>query len=161
MNGADVSRLSAIWSQWAPKAGLTGVSISVTCDDCKIAFKAADYAVHLRDESNRWTIDVVDDRGQRRNDVASFSDFKLAEKYLMWDWATLARSGLASGPLGADLYKLGYAPGVEVSELDNGNVDLCLNGDCATLVVGDAAIFSHIMKMSVHEIMDVAGKAGL
>lgn len=157
----DFSRLSHIWSVWAPKAGLTGVDISLNCDDCKIAFKATDYSVHLRNSSDRWAVDIVDDRGQRRNSVATFTCFVLAEKYLIWDWATLARSGLASGQLGADLYRRGYAPGIQVSELDKGNIQVCLNGDCATLVAGDATIFSHIMKMSLDAIVSIAENAGL
>jgi hypothetical protein len=157
----DFSHLSDIWSAWAPKAGLTGVGVSLGCEDCAIAFKATDYSVHLRNSNDRWAIDVIDDRGQKRSEVATFSSFALVEKYLLWDWATLARSGLASGPLGADLYRLGYAPGVEVSELDKGNIQVCLNGDCATLVVGDATIFSHIMKKSMDEIVDIAQSAGL
>lgn len=157
----DFSRLAEIWSEWAPKAGLDGVSTSLNCDDCEIAFKANDYSVHIRDGKNRWTIDMVDDRGHRRNDVATFSDFDLVEKYLVWDWATLARSGLASGPLGTDLYKLGYAAGIEVSELDKGNIELRLNGECATLVVGDATIFSHIMLKSLDELLAIASQGGL
>jgi len=137
------------------------VGVSLTCDDCEIAFTATDYSVHLRNDRDRWAIDMIDDRGQKRSEVATFSTFSLVEKYLLWDWATLARSGLASGPLGADLYRLGYALGVDVSELDKGNVQVCLNGDCAILVAGDATIFSHIIKKSVDEILDIAKGAGL
>lgn len=157
----NFTRLSEIWSDWAPKAGLNGVSISSICNDCEIVFKANDYATHVRDDRNRWAIDMVDDRGHRRNDVATFSSFDLVEKYLVWEWATLARSGLASGSLGTDLYKLGYAAGIEVSELGNGNIELCLDSECATLVVGDATIFSHIMQKSVDEILGIASQGGL
>lgn len=158
---ANFSRLSGIWSEWAPKAGLEGVSILLSCDDYKIVFKANDYSVHIRDDKNRWAIDMVDDRGHKRKDVATFSSFDLLEKYLVWDWATLARSGLASGPLGTDLYRLGYAAGIEVSVSDKGNIELCLNSECATLVVGDATIFSHIMSKSFNELMDIARQGGL
>ncbi|WP_231990107.1 hypothetical protein [Mycobacterium sp. 852002-51971_SCH5477799-a] len=137
------------------------MSISLKCDDCKIVFKANDYAVHVRNDTNRWAIDMVDDRGNRRNDTATFSCFDLVEKYLVWDWATLARSGLASGPLGTDLYKLGYAAGVDVLELDKGNVELCLADECATLVVGDATIFSHIMLKSLDDLLGIARQGGL
>lgn len=157
----DFSRLSSIWSAWAPKAGLTGVEILVARDDCEIAFKAADYCVQLRDDKDRWAIDTIDDRGQKRSEVATFSTFGLVEKYLVWDWATLARSGLASGPLGADLYRLGYAPGIEVSESSGGKIQVCLNGDCAMLVAGDATIFSHIMTKSIDQLLDIAKSAGL
>ena len=157
----DFSRLTEIWSEWAPKAGLVGVSTSLSCDDCKIAFKANDYSVHIRDGKDCWAIDMVDDRGHKRKDVATFSSFDLVEKYLVWDWATLARSGLASGPLGTDLYKLGYAAGVEVYELDQGNIELCLDGEWAILVVGDATIFSHIMLKSFDDLLEIASQGGL
>lgn len=157
----NFSRLSSIWSKWAPKAGLNGVSTALSCDDCEAVFKANDYSVYVRSDTNRWVIDMVDDRGHRRDDVASFSSFDLLEKYLVWDWATLARSGLASGALGTELYKLGYAAGIEVSELNNGNVELCLDGDCANLVVGDATIFSHVMLKSLDELLEIARQGGL
>jgi hypothetical protein len=124
-------------------------------------FKANDYSVHVRDDKNRWAIDIVDDRGHRRNDVATFSSFDLLEKYLVWDWATHACSGLASGPLGTHLYKLGYAAGIEVSELSKGNIELCRNGESAILVVGDATIFSHIMIMPLDELLEIVRRGGL
>lgn len=157
----NFSRLSRIWSEWASKAGLNGVSTALSSDDCEAVFEANDYSVYVRNDTNRWVIDAVDDRGHRRDDVASFSSFDLVEKYLVWDWATLARSGLASGALGTELYKLGYAAGIEVSELDNGNVELCLDGECATLVVGDATIFSHVMLKSLDELLEIARQGGL
>ena len=82
----------------------------------------------------------------------------MAENYLIWRWVTLARSSLASGPLGADLYRQGYAPGIEVSEVDGAHIKLCLHGDCAILIVGTATIFSHIMLKSVEQIEQTARK---
>ncbi|NDJ91281.1 hypothetical protein GWR20_19385 [Mycolicibacter kumamotonensis] len=79
------------------------------------------------------------------------SSFDLAQKYLIWDWATTARSSLASGPLGADLAKQGYAAGVTVSQASEG-WEICSNGDCAVLSVVNATIFSHLMSKSVDEI---------
>ena len=154
----DFSRLSAAWTVWGPRAGLMEISTSFSCDDCMIAFKSDDYSVHLREDSNWWAIDTVNDRGQRRNDEANLSTFDLVEKYLIWNWVTFARSSLSSGWLGADLYRLGYAPGIEVSQLDAVNVKLCLHGDCAILVAGDATIFSHLMKKSVAELEEIANR---
>lgn len=156
---ADFSRLTTNWSLWASRAGLPEPSTSTSCNDCEIAFTSTEYSVHLRDGDEGWSVDVVDDRGQRRNGEALFSTFGLVEKYLIWEWVTLARSDLASGALGADLYRLGYAPGVRVAELENGKVELYLDGACAMLVIGDATIFSHIMKWSVNDILDVAKNA--
>ena len=96
-------------------------------------------------------MDTVNDRGQRRNGAAKLSNFDLTERYLIWDWATTARSDLASGPLGADLARRGYAPGVKVSKVEGG-YEICLNDECAILSVVNATIFSHLMSKSVDDI---------
>ncbi|WP_231633730.1 MULTISPECIES: hypothetical protein [unclassified Mycobacterium] len=126
-------------------------TVSTKCDDCTVLFSTDDYSVHLRKEGDWWVADTVNDRGQRRNGAARFSNFNMAEKYLIWDWATTARSDLASGPLGADLARLGYAPDVEVSKTDSG-YKICLNNECAVLSVVNATIFSHLMANSVDQI---------
>jgi len=155
----DHSRLNDIWLAWAPQAGMSDASVSAGSGE--ILFKSADYTAQLRSSEGGLAIDTIDDRGERHNDVAKFSTFELAEKYLIWEWATLARSGLASGPLGANLYRLGYAPGFKVSELDGGNVKLSLGSDWVIMVIGDAVIFSHIMTKTVDEILKIAETAGL
>jgi hypothetical protein len=152
----DFSRLSTNWVEWASRLGLPDVSVSTDCDDCQILFRSRDYSVHLRCEDDWWLVDTVDDRGQRSDADAQLSTFELAEKYLIWRWVILARSSLASGPLGADLYRQGYAPGIEVSEVDGAHIKLCLHGDCAILIVGTATIFSHIMLKSLDEIEQIA-----
>ena len=68
----------------------------------------------------------------------------------------MANSTLASGPLGAELYRLGYAHGVAITELEAGNVELRSQNDRAILIVGTATIFSHIMQKSVEEILAIA-----
>jgi len=152
----DFSRLSANWVEWASRLGLPDISVSTDCHDCRILFSSKDYSVHLRYDGTWWVVDTVDDRGQRSNDDAKLSTFDLAEKYLIWRWVTLARSSLASGPLGADLYRQGYAPGIGVSQVDDAHIKVCLHDDCAILIVGTATIFSHIMSKSVDEIEQIA-----
>ncbi|ORA07662.1 hypothetical protein BST14_26830 [Mycobacterium arosiense ATCC BAA-1401 = DSM 45069] len=78
----------------------------------------------------------------------------MAEKYLIWNWATTVRSDLASGPLGADLAQQGFAPDVDVSEVDTKYM-ICSNGACAILSLVNATIFSHLMDRSVGEIEDL------
>jgi hypothetical protein len=104
-------------------------------------------------------VDTVDDRGQRSNADAKLSTFALAEKYLIWRWVTLARPSLASGPLGADLYRQGFAPEIAVSQVSDAHIKICLHGDCAILVGGTATIFSHLMSKSVNEITELATEA--
>src|ERR1700744_172814 len=148
----DLSRLSANWLRWAPGMGGGNVSVSTDCADCVALFSTDDYSVHLRNEQDRWIVDTVNDRGRRRNGTAKLSNFDLTEKYLIWDWATTARSDLTSGPLGADLAKQGYAPGVNVSKVDTG-YEICLNDECsAILSIVNATIFSHLMSKSVDEL---------
>lgn len=156
----DFARLSANWRRWAPGLGGGNIDITTDCEDCLICFKTDDYSVHLRDDGEWWIVDTVNDRGQRRSGNAKLSNFNLAEKYLIWNWATTVRSDLASGPLGADLAQLGFAPNVEVSEVDT-KYKICANDDCAILSVVNATIFSHLMDKSVDEIenMVTAGPA--
>jgi hypothetical protein len=131
--------------------------VSTDCDDCDIRFSSDDYAVHLRADGAWWAVDTVNDRGQRRNDAAKLSNFDLAEKYLIWDWATTAHSSLASGSLGADLARQGYAPDVTVSHAERG-YEICSNEGCAVLSVVSATIFSHLMSKSVDEIEQMIRK---
>jgi hypothetical protein len=147
----DFSRLSANWYRWAPGMGGGDIYVTTDCPDCLISFRTDDYSVHLRKDGEWWIVDTVNDRGQRHNNYAKLSNFDLTEKYLIWDWATTARSDLASGPLGADLARLGYAPDVKVSKVDGG-YEICMNADCAILSVVNATIFSHLMSKSVEEI---------
>jgi hypothetical protein len=147
----DTSRLAKSWRQWAPSIGGGNVSTSTGCDDCETVFSSGDYSVHLRRDGSWWVVDTVNDRGQRRNAAAKLSSFDLAEKYLIWNWATTASSNLASAALGADLARLGYAAGVEISQVDRGH-QICVDNDCAILSLVDATIFSHLMIKSVDEI---------
>lgn len=147
----DFSRLSAHWYQWAPGMGGGNIFVSTDCDDCQILFGSGDYSIRLRKDGSWWIVDTVNDRAQRRNGVAKLSNFDLTEKYLIWDWATTARSSLGTGPLGRDLARRGYAPGVKVSEV-NGGYKICSDDDCAVLSVVNATIFSHLMSKSIAEI---------
>ncbi|BCO38090.1 hypothetical protein [Mycobacterium heckeshornense] len=147
----DFSRLSTNWRHWAPEIGGGNISVSTDCEDCQIFFSSDDYSVHLRTDGSWWVVDTVNDRGQRRNGAAKLSSFDLTEKYLIWDWATTARSSLASGRLGTELARRGYATGVEVTPA-NGGYKICLRNDCAILSVVNATIFSHLMSKSINEI---------
>lgn len=149
---ADFSRLSAMWVEWAPRGGLSDASASEECEDCRILFKSNDYSVHLREDDCWWIIDTVDDRRQRSNGAAKFTTFDLVEKYLVWNWVSAGCPSLASGELGADLYRKGYAPGVDGSRENDAHIEICLRGDCAVLMSGTSTVFSQIMLMSVDQI---------
>jgi hypothetical protein len=140
------------WTEWISRLGIPDIYVSTDCDDCQVLFSSKDYSVHLRTDGGWWVVDTVNDRHQRTIADAKLSTFELAEKYLIWKWVTQASPSLASGPLGADLYKQGYGPGIDVAEVDDAHIKVCLEGDCAILMTGTATIFSHIMLKSVEEI---------
>jgi hypothetical protein len=148
----DTTRLSTNWLKWTTIAHLGDVSVSRDCDDCLIAFKATDYAFHLRHTGPWWVIDTVDDRGQRHIDVAKLSTFELAEKYLIWRWASIARGIIGVERLGPRLYKLGYSGDVVVTPLAPGIAELHSAVGDAILMEPDSTIFSHVILRSIDEI---------
>jgi hypothetical protein len=148
----DFSRLSASWVEWSNRAHLSNVRVTTKCDDCKIAFSSSDYSVHLRHDGSWWIVDTIDDRGQRRNDTAKLSTFELAEKYLIWEWASMTRGIIGARRLGPDLYAQGYSPEVEMIPISEGVAEVRSRGGNAILMEPYATIFSHVMSKSVDEI---------
>jgi hypothetical protein len=149
---ASFSQLSADWFKWTRLARLADVSVSMECNDCQVMFRSSDYTFHLRNNGAWWTIDTVDDRGQRRNDTAKLSTFELAEKYLIWEWASMARSIIGVERLGRRLYAQGYSPDVEVISIAEGIVELRSSVGSAILMEPYATIFSHLISKSIDEI---------
>ncbi len=151
----DFSRLSADWFKWSGLAHLANVSVSTDCDDCEIMFNSSDYAFHLRYDGVWWIIDTVSDRGQRHNETAKLSTFELAEKYLVWDWASSARGIIGLQRLGPGLYSLGYSPDVDVTPITEGIAEIRSGSGSAILMEPYATIFSHLMSKSIDEIEDM------
>jgi hypothetical protein len=148
----DFSRLAASWVEWSNRAGLSNIEVSTECNDCEVEFSSEDYSVHLRHDGAWWIVDSVDDRGQRHNDEAKFSDFELVEKYLIWNWASSARGIIGAPRLGPKLYALGYSEGVEVIPITEGIAELRSGTGKAILVEPYATILSHLMSKSVDDI---------
>ena len=65
---------------------------------------------------------------------------------------------LASGPLGADLYRQGYATDIEVSPVSEVRGQIRSTADRAILSVVNAAIFSHLTQNSLDEIEQMIRK---
>ncbi|MGV0626237.1 hypothetical protein [Mycolicibacter minnesotensis] len=147
----DYSRLAQYWRQWAPSFAGRNASVSTADDGSRALFRTDDYSVELYREGDWWIMDTIDDRGQRKKGAGKFSSFDLVEKYLTWDWGTSAYPALSSGPLGPDLYRLGYAPGIKVTELDHG-YEIESNANRAVLSWVNATIFSHLMDNSIDEM---------
>ncbi|WP_156669731.1 hypothetical protein [Mycobacterium sp. E3339] len=97
-------------------------------------------------------MDTVDDRGHRRNDAAKFSTFKLAEKYLIWDWTHTAYTPIGRPSLWPTLYKRGFNPDVKSVPLSLGFTELRSENGRVILMTPDSQIFSHLMLKSVAEI---------
>jgi hypothetical protein len=148
----DYSRLSTNWVEWSSMSQLADISVSMDCDDCQILFASRDYSVHLRHDGAWWIVDTVDDRGQRHNDTAKLSTFDLAEKYLIWTWASSARGAVGAERLGPRIYSLGFSPEVEALPIKEGIAEIRSGAGSAILMEPNATIFSHLMSKSVDEI---------
>ncbi|WP_141772908.1 hypothetical protein [Mycobacterium malmoense] len=115
-------------------------------------FESSDYSVHLRNDGTWWIIDTINDRGQRHNDTAKLSTFELAEKYLIWNWASSARGVVGLQRLGPRLYAAGVNPDVEVIPVAEGVAEVRSSNGNAILMEPYATIFSNLMAKSVDEI---------
>ncbi|OKH76401.1 hypothetical protein EB72_01330 [Mycobacterium sp. SWH-M1] len=115
-------------------------------------FTSDDDTYRLRSEGTWWVLDRTNDRGRNFPGIGRFSNFDVAEVYLVWQWASTARSDLAAGPLGKDLYDRGYAAGVRVVEVREGFVELSVGRDEAVLPAARAIMFSHLMTRSIEEL---------
>ena len=149
----DFSRLSANWVEWTSLAQMGSVAVSEDCEDCQIAFQSDNESFHLRQEGDWWVVDKIDDRNQRRNNLARFSTFDLVEKYLVWRWSSITRSAIGAKTLGAQLQSLGTALGVEIIPTEReGAVELRGSTGSAIVPRSIATIFSHLLSKSMDEI---------
>jgi hypothetical protein len=149
----DFSRLERNWVEWTSLARMSGVSVSIESEDCHIVFTSDDESFHLRQDTNWWVVDKVDDRNQRHNGLAKFSTFDLAEKYLIWRWSSVTRSAIGAKQLGRGLHALGMAPSVELIPTEReGAVELRTSDGSAIVPRSIATIFSHLMSKSVDQI---------
>lgn len=103
----EFNKLSTAWIEWTALARLPGLSISTDCPDCQISFISDDQSFHLRQDGDWWIVDRIDDRGKRHDDIAKFSTLGLAEKYLIWRWASFTRTTLGLESLGPRYYSQG------------------------------------------------------
>lgn len=161
MTGENMfARLTKNWLFWASLCGLEEIQVSDRFPDNEIRFASLDYSVHLHDDAEWWVVDTIDDRGQLRENVARFSTFELAEVFLVWHWASTARTALRLPSVGRELYLRGIAPNVEAVALAEGIYELRAAEGRAVLLEPEATIFSHLMSKPIDEIENI-GKAGL
>lgn len=132
---------------------MANVSVAAAGDDGEIGFTSDDQSFYLRNDNGWWVIDVVNDRGRRYNDIAKFSSFNLAEKFLIWRWGSTMRDVLGAKILGPQLYALGHSGDVVVRPSDREwFFELQSEVGNAQLPEPDATIFSHVMLKSAEEI---------
>jgi hypothetical protein len=149
----NFNRLASAWIEWTSLARMPGVSVSTDCADCQINFVAEDQSFHLRRDGDWWIVDRVDDRGKRYNEIAKFSTFDLAEKYLIWRWASFTRTALRLESLGPQFYKQGYSKDVSVEPTESEwRSEIKSPAGSAILSQPDSTIFSHLMSKSANEI---------
>lgn len=149
---AEFERLSRNWLFWSGLAQLGCISVSTSCPDCAVLFGSTEYSVHLRHAGDWWSVDTVNERGSRHDDSARFSSFALAEKYLVWMWASTARTVMQAPILGQRLYAKGFAADVEAIPISPGTVEVRSPDGRAVLIEPYATIFSHLMGRSEDEI---------
>lgn len=154
----DFTRLANNWVAWSNMSQLSNPSASTDCGGAQVCFKSSDGSFYLRNERDRWILDEVDDRGQRHSGTASFSNFSLIEKYLIWNWASVARSAVGAQTLGSELYALGFSPEIQVSQVREGIYRLTSPFGDAVVMGVPATIFSHLMSKTVNEIEQIVSE---
>ena len=147
--------MSNNWIVWSSIIPLANASASRDCDGAQGCFKSDNKSFYLRQSDDQWIVDEVDDRGQHRNDTARFSTLELAEKYLIWNWASVARSAVGAEPLRPELYAAGFSRDISVLQLKEGIYKLTSPLGEAVLIGVSATIFSHLMTRSVDQIVDL------
>ncbi|MGB8403070.1 MAG: hypothetical protein WCE30_03225 [Mycobacterium sp.] len=149
----DYSKLMENWTRWSTRVGLADVYATENQDLTEVFFHSDDNSVYLRCVGGRWIVDTVNDRGRRLNDIADFSDFSLAEKFLIWRWASFARSAVGARQLGAEFQDMGRMADVEFRPGDRPYFTELVTAE-GSAVVSDAhsIVFSHVMSMSIDEI---------
>lgn len=152
----DFKRLSTDWITWSNWMRMSNVSVPNSTEH-EAYFKSDDDTFCLRKDGEWWVIDRINDRGERHNDIASFSNFDLAEKFLIWRWT---RTVTNAPELGPELYARGMNPDIVVRPTDNEwRVELESSTGIARLGEPAATIFSYLMTTPTSEIEQRANQA--
>ncbi|WP_157931055.1 hypothetical protein [Mycobacteroides abscessus] len=152
----DFTRLSIDWTTWSNWMRMSNVSVSINTER-EAYFKSDDDTFCLRKNGGWWIIDRINDRGQRTNDIGSFSSFDLAEKYLISRWAFTVTNAPELGP---ELYARGMNPDATVRPTSNEwRVELESGVGNAFLSIPEATIFSYLMETPTEQIEQRANRA--
>ena len=139
---ANFTRLATDWTTWSQWLRMSNVSVSINSEH-DACFKSDDDTFYLRKNGEWWIIDRINDRGEHHNDIGSFSNFELAEKFLIWRWT---RAVTNAPELGPELYARGMNPDVTVNPTDSEwRHELDSSAGKARLGEPSATIFSYLM----------------
>lgn len=155
----DFSDLAASWRFWTGRAGIADATATPGNDGQSMLFKSDDEAYDLRHHDDWWVVDEIDDRGKRYSGTAQFSTITLADKFLVWRWASTTRTALGAKQLGPHFHSLGMNPTVNVIPASRPNfLELHLADGVAVLPNSNAAMFSHVLEMSTDRIAELVGE---
>lgn len=153
---ADFTRLSTDWTTWSNWMRMSNVSVTINSEH-EAYFKSDDDTFCLRKNSEWWLIDRINERGERHDDIGSFSTFELAEKFLIWRWT---RTVTNAPELGPELYARGMNPDIAVHPTDSEwRVELESDAGKARLAEPAATIFSYLMSTPTSQIEQRADQA--
>ncbi len=149
---SDYSRLAANWIRWSGLSCIPNASVIEDRANDRVVFKSREGSFTLYHQGDWWSLDETDDRGSQHYDTARFSTFALAEIYLIWTWASVARTAVGAKNLGAALYAAGFNPAVAVEEETPGVYKLSSRAGTAIVTGVKATIISHLMEEPVEKV---------
>lgn len=155
----DFSDLAASWHLWTGRAGMANVSVKTGEEGESILFRSDDEAYELRRDDGWWVIDEIDDRGRRYDDTARFSSIALVHKFLMWRWASTARTALGAKQLGPYFHSLGMNPIVDAVPAARADfVEMHFADGMAVLPTSNAGMFSQILVLPTSRIAEIVAE---
>lgn len=142
------------WDRWTTLAGLPRPRVVEGTDsDAEVEFVSGEGSYVLRRHVDRWTVDESDDRGHRYPAQIRCSTFDLAAKYLIWTWATTARSVVGAPQLGRRYQMLGPNASAGIGEGDRPNtVKLTTSDGWALVPASKSVILSHVLALSFEDL---------
>lgn len=150
----EIDRLVAEWVHWTLAAGMAGASWVRLGDgvaETRFCSDGGDYA--LRRDGKWWVVDESDERGKWYSATATFSTIKLAEKYLIWTWGSLARTTVRAEQLGRRLQQHEVDERVHQRPAAKANlVELSTPDGTAIVPRSQSAILSRVLVLSLAEL---------
>ncbi|MFC7673257.1 hypothetical protein ACFQWH_09260 [Mycolicibacterium sp. GCM10028919] len=159
MTVPEFDQLVAQWKYWTNIAGIAHVSVDRQDGVTEIGFRSDEGAYFLRRDGDWWSVDETDDRGKTYPATVSCSTVPLAQKYLIWTWATTARTVIGAPQLGRRFQQQGFNTEVHSSESSRANfVQLITPNGTAEVPGSKSIILSHVMPMPLAQLIETLGE---